>query len=88
MKTILLFVLFFTSQSIFANAFFDQFKADKITDNVYVIHGPIEFPNAINRGFMNNPAFIVAEKSVVVIDPGSTYEVGEMVMRLIKKNYR
>jgi len=84
MKIIFLFVLFFSSQSVFANQYFDQFKADKITDNVYVIHGPLEFPNAKNRGFMNNPAFIVAEKSVVVIDPGSTYEVGEMVMKVIR----
>ena len=84
MKIIFLCVLFCISKSVLANSYFDQFKAEKITDNVYVIHGPLEFPNVKNRGFMNNPAFIVAEKSVVVIDPGSTYEVGEMVMRVIK----
>ena len=85
MKTIFLFVLIFVSQSILANTFFDQFKADQVTDNVYVIHGPLDIPNVKNRGFMNNPAFIVAEKSVVVIDPGATYETGEMVLREIKK---
>jgi glyoxylase-like metal-dependent hydrolase (beta-lactamase superfamily II) len=84
MKIFIPVILFLVSQSAFSNQYFDQFKADKITDNVYVIHGPLEFPNVKNRGFMNNPAFIVADKSVVVIDPGSTYEVGEMVMRVIK----
>jgi len=85
MKIIFFFVSLFVSQSIIAEPFFEQFKAQKITNNVYVIHGPKEFPNVKNRGFMNNPAFIVADKSVVVIDPGSTYETGEMVLREIKK---
>lgn len=84
MKSISLIVLLFASQSVFAVQYFDQFKAKEITSNVYVIHGPLEFPNVENRGFMNNPAFIVAEKSVVVIDPGSTYEVGEMLVKQIK----
>ncbi len=85
MKTILLLVSLFVSQSILANPFFDQFKAQEITHNVYVIHGPLGVPNVENRGFMNNPAFIVADKSVVVIDPGATYETGEMLLREIKK---
>ncbi len=67
------------------NAFFDDFSAKKIHDSLYVIHGPKEFPGEANRGFMNNPAFIVAEKSVIVVDPGSSFETGEMVLREIKK---
>ena len=85
MKIIFFLGLFVFSQSVLANAFFEQFKAEEITDNVYVIHGPLETPNVKNRGFMNNPAFIVADKSVVVIDPGATHETGEMVLREIKK---
>ncbi len=67
------------------NAFFDQFIAKKINATVYVIQGPLEMPDAANRGFMNNPAFIIADKSVVVIDPGSSQEVGEMLLREIIK---
>jgi len=85
MKIIFLCVLFFISKSVLANPYFDQFKAEQITNNVYVIHGPLDIPNVKNRGFMNNPAFIIADKSVVVIDPGATHETGEMVLREIKK---
>jgi hypothetical protein len=27
---------------------------EKIADNVYVMHGPLDEPNVKNRGFMNN----------------------------------
>lgn len=75
-------VQFLTSCS--AN-YFDRYSAEKINDTVYVIHGPREFPNPQNRGFMNNPAFILAEDAVVVIDPGSSHETGTMLLREIKK---
>lgn len=68
-----------------ADTFFDSLKAQKINPTVYVIHGPLELPNVKNRGFMNNPAFIIADKSVIVIDPGSSQQVGAMVLREIKK---
>ncbi|VAW53170.1 MBL-fold metallo-hydrolase superfamily, partial [hydrothermal vent metagenome] len=83
---ILLFCLLMNSLSALANsAFFDKFKAEKINATVYVVHGPLEMPNSVNLGFMNNPAFVVAEKSVVVIDPGSSQQSGEMLLREIKK---
>ncbi len=56
---------------------------DKITQRVYVIHGPNELPNKDNRGFMNNPGFVLTSKGVVVIDPGSSIQVGEMVLKKI-----
>ncbi|MDH5765743.1 MAG: MBL fold metallo-hydrolase [Gammaproteobacteria bacterium] len=61
-----------------------DYKAEKISQHVYVIHGPKEMPNPENRGFMNNPAFIVADKGVIIVDPGSTEEVGQMVLNNIK----
>lgn len=61
-----------------------DYPAQKITDDVYVIHGPREYPNKTNKGFVNNPGFVVTEKGVVVIDPGSTTGVGEMVLGKIK----
>ena len=78
-------VLFFCSSNLMASNFFGAFKADKINSSLYVIHGPRETPNPENRGFMNNPAFIVAEKSVVIVDPGSSHETGTMVLREIAK---
>jgi glyoxylase-like metal-dependent hydrolase (beta-lactamase superfamily II) len=33
---------------------------------------------------MNNPAFVITEKSVIVIDPGSSLQVGEALLEKIK----
>ena len=56
----------------------------KIANNTYVIHGPLEYPNKKNKGFMNNPGFVVTKTGVVVIDPGSSVQVGRMVLKHIK----
>jgi len=61
------------------------YSADKITQDVYVIHGPIEEPNVENQGFMNNPAIIITSAGLVIIDPGSTVQTGEMVLSHAKK---
>ena len=62
-----------------------SYTADQVTNGVYVIHGPMEYPTPENQGFMNNPAFVVTEQGVVVIDPGSSVQVGEMVLEHIRK---
>jgi hypothetical protein len=41
---------------------------EKIADNVYVMHGPLDEPNAKNRGFMNNPGLIVGKNGAIIID--------------------
>ena len=68
----------------FSQKLMSDYKAEKISQHTYVIHGPRETPNPENRGFMNNPAFIVADKGVIIIDPGSTEEVGRMVLKNIR----
>ena len=65
--------------------YLDGFQAEKISNHVYVIHGPLELPNETNEGFMNNPAFIVTDDGVVVIDPGSSVHTGNMLLREIRK---
>ncbi len=62
-----------------------DYPADQVADGVYVIHGPLGEPSVKNQGFMNNPAFIVTQSGVVVIDPGSSVQAGEMVLRQIRK---
>jgi glyoxylase-like metal-dependent hydrolase (beta-lactamase superfamily II) len=37
---------------------------------------------------MNNPAFVITKTGVVVIDPGSSVQTGEMVLRQIRKATR
>jgi glyoxylase-like metal-dependent hydrolase (beta-lactamase superfamily II) len=60
-----------------------DFPLTRLTDRVYVIHGPNEAPNVSNQGFMNNPAFVLTSKGVVVIDPGSSVQVGDMLLAKI-----
>ena len=60
-----------------------EWPPEEVASGVYVIHGPAELPSPENQGFMNNPAFIVSDEGVVVIDPGSSVQVGEMVLARI-----
>lgn len=56
-----------------------------VTKNVFVIHGSLEDPNSDNGGFINNPGFVIANTGVIIIDPGSTAAIGEMLLKRIKQ---
>jgi len=60
-----------------------DYPADRVAANTYVIHGPVGYPSPDNKGFMNNPAFVVTDEGVVVIDPGSSVQAGAMVLRQV-----
>lgn len=60
-----------------------DFPLTQLTEHVYVIHGPNEMPNKANQAFMNNPGFVITHKGVVVVDPGSSLQVGEMLLKKI-----
>ena len=60
-----------------------QFPVMRITDRVYVIHGANDLPSPANKGFINNPGFVLTKKGVVVIDPGSSLQIGEVVLKAI-----
>jgi glyoxylase-like metal-dependent hydrolase (beta-lactamase superfamily II) len=60
-----------------------DYPLTKVTERVFVIQGPNEQPNKANQGFMNNPGFVLTQKGVVVIDPGSSRQVGEMLLKKI-----
>ena len=62
-----------------------DWQAEQVVDDVYVIHGPLETPNPQNQGFMNNPGFILTPAGVVVVDPGGSVQVGEMLLDHIAK---
>lgn len=61
------------------------YKFEKITNNVFIIHGPLSEPNELNQGFMNNPGLIVGKNGLIVVDPGGTYPVGKKVITEIEK---
>jgi len=58
---------------------------DKVTENVWVMHGPLEQPNPGNKGFMNNPGVVKTSAGLVIIDPGSSVQTGKMVLAAAKK---
>jgi glyoxylase-like metal-dependent hydrolase (beta-lactamase superfamily II) len=60
-----------------------DFPLARLTDRVYVLHGPNEMPNPANQAFMNNPGFVLTPKGVVVVDPGSSRQVGELLLKKI-----
>ena len=62
----------------------EAYPVKKIANNTYVIHGPLEQPNKSNKGFMNNPGFVITKTGVVVIDPGSSVQVGRMLLTQIR----
>lgn len=62
-----------------------DYPAEKLAENIYVIHGPITMPNPDNQGFMNNPGIIITAAGVVLQDPGGTVQSGEMVLRAVRK---
>lgn len=57
----------------------------RVAPHTWVIHGPLGDPTVENQGFMNNPAFVVTDDGVVVIDPGSSVQAGRMVLRQLRK---
>ncbi len=57
----------------------------KVTDRCYYILAKDPGPSPENHAFFNNPGFIVTSEGVVVIDTGSSVQIGEMVIRQIKK---
>jgi glyoxylase-like metal-dependent hydrolase (beta-lactamase superfamily II) len=67
-----------------ARAIRADYPLDRLTPNVYVIHGPTADPTPENQAFRNNPGIVLTREGVVVIDPGSSVHVGEMVVRKVK----
>ena len=59
-------------------------QPEQIGPNTYVIeHGPHDEDPEVSHGFHNNPGFVVTDTGVVVVDTGSSYEIGKMILRKI-----
>ena len=57
----------------------------KINDRVYVLLGPLDFPNKGNQGYMVNTTAIIGDKGVILVDTGFTDEVGKHLGKTISK---
>lgn len=62
-----------------------DYPLTKVTAGVYVVQGPLGLPSPENQGFINNPGFVVTAHGVVVIDPGSSKQVGAMLIKKIRE---
>ena len=86
LKQFLILILWFPAPALTAiGPEVPDYPADRVADGIYVIHGPRELPNPKNQGFMNNPGFVVTSKGIVLLDPGSSVQSGEMVLRVARK---
>ena len=86
MKRYILYLLAFFGFSLQqARAFeWPNIQPKKIGPHTYVIeHGPHDEEPEASHGFHNNPGFVVTKSGVVVIDTGSSYEIGKMILRKI-----
>lgn len=82
------FLLFATNASAADKKFIDplaNYPTQKIAKHTWAIFGSLDAPNETNRGFMNNPAFVVTDKSVIVFDPGSSVQIGLALIVRIKE---
>lgn len=66
-------------------AILNDYKPEKVSEHTYVIHGPMRTDLEQSQGFVNNPAFIVSDKSVIVVDPGTSVQIGRALLHHIKK---
>ena len=64
---------------------FAEVKVQKINDRVYALLGPIDSPNKLNGGYMNNNLVIIGNKGVILVDSGSHRDIGEHIGRAIKR---
>jgi len=77
---------------LYANTAGMEFRAEpmydvtptKVTDKTYYFLAKDPEPSPDNHAFFNNPGFIITSEGVVVIDTGSSVQIGEMVLRQIK----
>ena len=79
---------FFTTSFLFAKEdkdVMDNYELKKIAEHTWAVFGSLDGPNPENKGFMNNPAFTITDKSVIVFDPGSNVHVGRALIRQIRK---
>jgi glyoxylase-like metal-dependent hydrolase (beta-lactamase superfamily II) len=81
----LLFSVAGLAQATEQNTVVRDYPFEKVASHTWVIHGPLGLPSVENQGFMNNPGLVITSAGVVIVDPGSSLQSGEMVLRMIKK---
>lgn len=57
----------------------------QLSKSVFVLQGPQAFPSPETGGFMNNPAAVLTPGGIVIIDPGSSVQIGRLLLRKIRE---
>ncbi len=57
----------------------------QVSPHVWVIHAADGFPTPENKGMMSNVTFVTTSAGVVIIDSGSSLQIGEMAIRMIRR---
>lgn len=63
----------------------EHHSLDRVSKHIYVIHGTQDLPNPESRGFMNNPGAILTTNGVIIVDPGSSTEIGKQFLEKIRE---
>lgn len=56
----------------------------RLSEHVWMILATDGFPTLENRGMMSNVCFVTTSAGVVVLDSGSSLQIGEMAIRMIR----
>lgn len=59
-------------------------RPQQLSPHVWMIYAPDGFPTPENRGMMANIVFVVSSAGVIVIDSGSSLQIGRMALRMIR----
>ncbi|MDH5544571.1 MAG: MBL fold metallo-hydrolase [Gammaproteobacteria bacterium] len=57
----------------------------QVSDRVFAMVGDMDVPNKINQGYICNSVFVIGEAGVMVFDSGGSKQIGEMIIREIRK---
>ena len=57
----------------------------RLSQRVWMIFSPDGFPTPQNQGMMSNVTFVVTSAGVVILDSGSSLQIGQMAIRMIRR---
>ena len=63
----------------------ENYSFEPVSSHIHILHGPLTHPTPENRGFMNNPGMIVTGKGIIIVDPGSSRDIGKQVVAKARK---
>jgi len=62
-----------------------ELPLENIAPDIYLVHAPLDTINENNEGFIANTGFIVTSHGVVVVDPGSSVQIGRKLLEKIEE---